>query len=248
MLDGWLAAGLPPAALTVINPSPRALPPGVAYAATLEAAGPAPALCVLAVKPQRLGEIAPALGRHVAGALVVSVLAGVRLQTLSLALGGARIVRAVPNTPASIGRAVTLLIADAPAATDAAAAEALMAAIGTTHWVAETDADSATALSGSGPAFVFAFVEALATAGVAGGLDPVLAARLARETVAGAAALLDASGRAPADLRRAVTSPNGMTQAGLMVLGNADALPTLLRDTLHAAARRAAELGEEAAR
>lgn len=246
MLDGWLDAGLPAERLTVINPSPRELPAGVRYASAPDRAGPPPDIAVLAVKPQRLAEVAPALARAIGPALVVSVLAGAPLAALAAAFRNSRVVRALPNTPARVRRATTLLAASDPTATDRRAVTALMTALGGAHWIDEPSMDAAGAITGCGPAFLFAFIEALAAAGTAAGLDVDLAARLALDTVAGAAALAAVSDEAPAQLRARVTSPNGTTQAGLAVLDGEGVLTTLLADTVRASARRSAELGEEA--
>ena len=248
MLDGWLAAGLPPTHLTVVNPTPRVLPSGVTYAPHAGVAGRPPDVAVLAVKPQKLGEAAFALAPHVAGKLVLSVLAGATNATIAAALPGARIIRAIPNTPVRIRSAVTLLIAAAPAPVDMIAASALMGALGHTYLIEERHADLASALTASSPAFLFRFIEALAAAGEDGGLDADLARRLALQSVAGSAALAAASPRSPAELRLEVTSPNGMTQAGLAILEQGGAFTTLIVEALRAAAARSAELGQEAAR
>lgn len=250
MLDGWLAAGMAAAGVVVIARTPRELPSGLAQvrdAAAAAALGP-PAAVVLAVKPQQLGEAAAGLAPHVDRALLLSVLAGAPVATLEAALPGARVVRAIPNTAVRVRRGVTLLIATAAAPADRAAAETLMGALGETHWIEEGQADLATALTASAPAFLFRFIEALAAAGEAGGMAPAMARALALQTVAGAAALAAATARTPAELRLEVTSPNGMTQAGLAALDAGGAFTRLIEDSLRAAARRSAELGREAAR
>jgi pyrroline-5-carboxylate reductase len=188
-----------------------------------------------------LAEVAPALAPFTAGAPLVSVLAGVPLARLAAAFPGASVTRAFPNTAVRIGRSLTLM---AGAATPAAAS--LMGALGSCVWLEEARFDAAGALSASGPAFLFAFIEALAAAGAATGLQADLAARLALETVAGAAALAAADPRPPAALRAEVTSKGGMTQAGLSVLERDAALTTLMAQTVAAAAARSAEMGREA--
>lgn len=206
-------------------------------------AGGTPATVVLAVKPQVWHAATAVLGARVgAGTLVVSVMAGVTCAALAERFPGATVARAMPNTPASVGRAITgLFSADATTA-ERGRLEALFAAAGATLWLnAEDDFDALTALSGSGPAYVFAFIEALAAAGEAAGLTPAVAFRLATETVGGASALAD-GGTPPGDLRRAVTSPNGTTAAGLAVL--LPVLGPLLRNTVAAAAARSRELGK----
>ncbi|GGC80338.1 pyrroline-5-carboxylate reductase [Chelatococcus reniformis] len=251
MLNGWLEGGLAADATCVLEPHAteelRALcaargirlnPP----VTTL----PAPAALVLAIKPQMLADVAPELGGLVrAETLVVSILAGKRLDDLGSALPGARaVVRAMPNLAASIRRGITVAIANA-AVTPAqrAAADGLLAAVGAVEWVEDEGLiDAVTAVSGSGPAYVFHLAEALAQAGRAAGLPQALADRLARETVVGAGELLARSAQDPAALREAVTSPGGTTAAALAVLMGANGLTPLLSDAVAAAARRSREL------
>jgi len=247
LLDGWLAAGVPPGSVTVINPSPRELPAGVAYASTPSRALALPAVVVLAVKPKQLAEVSVALMPHVEGALIVSVLAGAGLARLAAAFPRARVARALPNTPARIGQGVTLLAGDLSAA-DRATVEALGLALGTVHWVDEAELDVATAVASSSPAWVFRFVEALAEAGTAAGLTPTLAQTLAREAVAGAGAYAAKSSRSMDELAREVASPGGMTQAGLDVLDAEPGVRTLMREAVRAATLRAATLAKEANR
>lgn len=245
LLAGWMNAGLDPAMVTVIDPSPRGVIPGVAY--TTAPALPRPDTIVLAVKPQMLADVAQGLTPFTSDALIVSVLAGVQLQTLGHRFPGARIVRALPNTAARIGRSAVLLAAGPDASPrDRAMAEMLMSAVGRSWWIAEPQMDAATAVAASGPAFLFRFIEAMGAAGRAAGLPDEVSDALALEMVAGSAALAAIDGRPPAALREEVTSPNGMTQAGLEVLDGTGALSTLVRDTVRAAARRSAELGKEA--
>jgi pyrroline-5-carboxylate reductase len=241
MLAGWLAAGLPAAALTVITRSTRDLPAGVRQARQPGPDLAPPAAIVLAVKPAQLADVAPALAGPAAGAALVSVLAGVPLARLAAAFPGAAVTRAFPNTAVRIGRSLTLM-----AGQDTPQAEALMGALGETVWLAEAWFDAAGAVSASGPAFLFAFLEALGRAGEAAGLPAALAARLALGTVAGAAALAASDGRPPAALRAEVASKGGMTEAGLAVLEDGGALTTLLARCVAAAAARSAELGREA--
>lgn len=249
MLAGWLEAGLDPAATTVIDPAPA--PEIVTLCAErslrLNPERPAPAeVVVLAIKPQGLDAAAPGLASCLGeGGLLVSILAGKTIQNLRARLPGARaIVRAMPNLPASIGRGATGAAASSDVTpAQRAVAEALLAASGHVEWL-ETEAliDAVTAVSGSGPAYVFHMVEALAEAGVAAGLPAEVAARLARATVSGAGALLDASPLEAADLRRNVTSPGGTTAAALEVLMRENGLPALMREAVAAAKRRAGEL------
>ncbi|SFJ72999.1 pyrroline-5-carboxylate reductase [Methylobacterium brachiatum] len=249
MLAGWLEAGLDPRATTIIDPVPAR--PIVDLCARhgirLNPAEPEPgAVLVLAIKPQGLEAAAPGLDRLVGpDTLLVSILAGKTIADLRARLPRARaVVRAMPNLPASIGRGATGACANAevtPAQRDAA--DALFAANGTVAWLAdEAQIDAVTAVSGSGPAYVFLLVEVLAEAGIAEGLEPAVAQALARATVAGAGALLEASPEEAAELRRNVTSPGGTTAAALDVLMRPDGLAPLLREAVAAARRRAAEL------
>ena len=239
LLAGWLHRGLPAGAVTVIDPAPsdwlRAS--GVAMGPPLPASA---ALALVAVKPQAMGDALPAL-RGLDGALLVSIAAGTPLAAFEAAFSGARVVRAMPNTPAAIGRGITAIVGNAAATeADLALAEAMLAAVGeVVRLDDEAQIDAVTGLSGSGPAYVFHMVEAMAAAGAAQGLDPALALRLARATVAGAGALA-MEGADPATLRRDVTSPNGTTQAGLAVL--MAELPDLMARTVGAATARSREL------
>lgn len=249
MLAGWLEAGLDPRATAIIDPVPAR--PIVDLCARhgirLNPTEPEPgAVLVLAIKPQGLEAAAPGLDRLVGpDTLLVSILAGKTIADLRARLPRARaVVRAMPNLPASIGRGATGACANAevtPAQRDAA--DALFAANGTVAWLAdEAQIDAVTAVSGSGPAYVFLLVEALAEAGIAEGLEPAVAQALARATVSGAGALLEASPEEAAELRRNVTSPGGTTAAALDVLMRPDGLAPLLREAVAAARRRAAEL------
>jgi len=237
LLHRWLAAGLTQVA--VIDPEPRALPDGVAASAG-PPDGASPDILVVAVKPQLLAEAAaPVVARLKPDTLVISIMAGVSAAAVSAAFGGRAVVRTMPNTPARIGQGVTALFGD----TGRAEAEALMSAAGACVWLDdEAQFDAVTAVSGSGPAYVLAFVEALAAAGVTAGLPAALAAELALRTVEGAGALAGLGDATPAELRVAVTSPGGTTSAGLAVLQ--PELERLLTETVAAAARRSRELGQ----
>jgi pyrroline-5-carboxylate reductase len=249
LLEGWLARGLPPTSVTVIEPSPS---PQLAALAgqglRLNGELPAaPAVAVLAVKPQMMGTALPRLAALGDGAtLFLSIAAGTTLASLAGALGTRTpIVRAMPNTPAAIGRGITVLVGNAHA--DAAAldlAEGLMAAVGKTVRVAdEALMDAVTAVSGSGPAYVFLLIETLAAAGEAAGLERGLALELACATVAGAGALAESSEASPAQLRVDVTSPNGTTAAALAVLmQEKGGMGDLVRRAVDAAAARSREL------
>lgn len=249
MLRGWLGGGLDPRTVTVIDPAAAAMPDGVRLLPAAPPDGEEPATLVLAVKPQLLdAAVAPLAPLVAPQTLVLSILAGVEIGSLRQRLPTPKsVIRGMPNMPASIGRGITALYADGAGATQRATAEALMAACGEVEWIdREALFDAVTALSGSGPAFVFRFADALAAAGAAIGLDPVQAERFARATVAGAAALLDASGEGAAALADQVASPGGTTRAGLDVLDDNEALRDLLTRTLEAARKRGAELAAAA--
>ena len=249
MLDGWLGLGLSPERVTVLEPHPG---PTVAALAgrgmrlNPETAHEPATVAVLAVKPQNAAEVLPML-RSMVGAqtLVVSIMAGKTIKFLEDGLApGAPIVRSMPNTPAAIGRGITVATPNARV-TDAqrAIAHALLAAIGSVEWVDdESLLDGVTAVSGSGPAYVFLLAESLARAGVAAGLPAALAARLARETVAGAGELLQRSRLDPSTLRQNVTSPGGTTAAALAVLMGEGGLDRLMEQAVAAAADRSREL------
>lgn len=251
MLSRWLAAGLPAGAVTVIDPAPRGIASNdpVRRVATPQEAPTPPSMVVLAVKPQQLAEVAPAV-RAALGAqrpVILSMLAGVRVPTLASLFPGLPVARIMPNLPARIGMGATALHAPALDAMDRAAIDALLRACGIAV-VLEDEArfDAVTALSGSGPAFLFRFMEALAGAGEAAGLDPEVAKVLALQTVAGAAAMAVSSGLPLATLRQQVTSPGGTTEAGLDVLDGDGALSALLRSTVRAAAERSRALAATA--
>lgn len=235
LLRRWLAAGVGPVA--VVDPAPRGLPAGVA--ARADCPGGVPETLVLAVKPQLWRDIVGGWQvRDWAGVRVVSVMAGVRLAALAEAFPGADVVRAMPNTPAAIGAGVTGLYRTGG---EDAEVSALFAPAGATVWLAsEDDFDAVTALSGSGPAYVFAMIEALAAAGEAAGLAAEVAMALARATVTGAGALAASDPAAAATLRERVTSPGGTTAAGLAVLQ--PGLGPLMVETVAAAAARSRAL------
>jgi pyrroline-5-carboxylate reductase len=236
--------------LTVVEPSfdpelERALD---AVGAVLNPPDPGPVdVLVLAVKPQTFPAAAAAARRFVgAETRVLSVMAGIPMETLARELGASRVVRCVPNTPARIGRGVTAYVA-APACTaeDRRLVEQLLEPLGTVEPIAaERLMDVVTAVSGSGPAYVFMLAEVLAAAAEQEGLDKETAMRLASRTVAGAGALMLETGDAPNVLRKQVTSPGGTTEAALDVLGAGDGLGPLLRRAVSAAAQRSRDLGK----
>lgn len=246
MLRGWLSRGLEPSAINVIDPDPSDFvqASGVAVNGELPEN---PAALVLAVKPQQMAAILPRLA-GLAGpeSLVLSVAAGVTLAAYGDVFATSPIVRAMPNTPAAIGQGITALIGN-DRATDGflTLAEGLLGAVGhTLRLDDEAMMDAVTGLSGSGPAYVFNMIEAMAAAGEAEGLTPATALQLARITIAGAGALAVHDDTPPAALREAVTSPNGTTAAGLAVLMDPDnGLAPLMRKTVAAATARSKELG-----
>ncbi len=249
MLEGWLEGGLDPAGTAVVDPHPseslRAL--CAARGVTLNPGGVRPPeALVLGIKPQGLEAAAPGLAPMVGpGTLLVSILAGKTVADLRGRIPGAGpVVRAMPNLPASIGRGATGAYAS-PEVTGAQreAATALLGAVGLVEWVEEEGLiDAVTALSGSGPAYVFHLVECMAAAGAAAGLPADLAERLARATVEGAGELLRRSDLPPGTLRENVTSPGGTTAAALRVLTGEGGLAPLMREAVAAAKQRAEEL------
>jgi len=248
LLDGWLARRLDPRKLIVLEPQPaksiKALTRRGARLNPKARAGDVAAV-VIAVKPQVAPEVVPPLASLIGrNTVVISIMAGRTLAFLERALPGAAIVRAMPNTPAAIGRGITVLVANARvSAGGRKLAQALLAAAGKVEWAAdEALMDAVTAVSGSGPAYVFLLAEALARAGVAAGLPAELAEKLARETVAGSGELLHRSDLAAALLRQNVTSPGGTTAAALDVLMAADGLDPLLTRAVAAATRRGKDL------
>ena len=249
MLEGWLARGLNAKRLVVIEPQPvKAIKALARRGLTLNPKGkakPAGAI-VIAVKPQIAPEAVPPLKEHVGkGTLVLSIMAGRTLAFLQNALPPeTAIVRAMPNTPAAIGRGITVAVANGKvSARQRKLASDLLAAIGKVEWVTdETLMDAVTAVSGSGPAYIFLLAEAMTKAGIAAGLPAPLAALLARETVAGSGELLRRSDLDAATLRQNVTSPGGTTAAALEVLMGPGGFNELLTKAIAAATRRGREL------
>jgi pyrroline-5-carboxylate reductase len=249
MLRGWLGAGLDPAQVIVIDPVAKELPDGVAHFAAPPPDGAAPATLVLAVKPQLLDAVAPGLaGALEPETLLVSVLAGVEIGSLRARFAVPRaVVRVMPNLPAAIGKGATAIYGEALDASLRARAEALVAPLGLVEWIdREGLFDAVTALSGSGPAFVFRFIEAMAEGGAALGLPRAQADRLALATVEGAALLAAGAKDDAAMLAERVASPGGTTREGLNVLDADRALKRLVAATLAAAARRSAEMAAAA--
>ena len=249
LLRGWIAGGLAPAAITVVDP--QAGPDivglcsehGIALnPATVQVAS----TLVLAIKPQALDEAKRSFGAFTSdGTLVLSILAGKTIADLRARMPKARaFVRTMPNLPASIGRGATGAVASPEVTAEQRRnADTLLACSGLVEWLAdEAQIDALTALSGSGPAYVFLLTEALAEAGLRAGLPAAVSERLARATVAGSGALLDRTATDAGQLRRDVTSPGGTTAAALAILMREGGLPDLVTEAVAAAAKRAGEL------
>ena len=251
VIGGLLRAGLSAAQILVVEPhEPQRHKLAADFGLQPLAAGDAclagASTVVWAVKPQLFGEAAAPLKAWVGGALHLSVMAGIRSDSLVAATGSERIVRSMPNTPALIGQGIAGLYArPAVSADERAAVERLLAPTGQTLWVdREDDLDAVTALSGSGPAYFFFFVEAMTAAAVDMGLTAEQGRRLALATCAGAAALGLASDETPTTLRERVTSKGGTTHAAITSM-QADGVDAAIRRAVLAAQRRAAELGKE---
>jgi len=248
LLAGWLRQGLAPGSVWVIEPHPSdwLAASGVHLNADLPAA---PAIVLVAVKPQMMGDALPTLTALGGGTtLFLSIAAGIPIARYEAMLGAATpIVRAMPNTPAAVGRGITAIVGNTHAsAADLDLAQSLLSAVGqVVRLEAEAQMDAVTAVSGSGPAYVFHLIETLAAAGVEEGLSPELSMALAKATVAGSGALAEAAEDDPAQLRINVTSPGGTTKAALDVLMDPESgFPALLSRAVKAAADRSRELGK----
>jgi pyrroline-5-carboxylate reductase len=248
MLTGWLAGGLDAKRVVVIELSPSAeINALVAKGIRLNPKDTnAVETLVIAVKPQSFRDAGSTLKPRVASStLVVSIMAGTPMKSLQEVCGGA-VVRAMPNTPAAIGRGITVAVAaNNVSAAQRATADALLRATGSVEWVEDEGLmDAVTAVSGSGPAYVFLLAEELARAGVAAGLPEALATKLARETVAGSGELLHRSELPASTLRQNVTSPGGTTAAALEVLMGKDGMQQLMTRAIAAATARSKELAK----
>jgi len=248
ILDGWRAGGLDLSPVTVIRPSGKPVD-GARVVTSSRDAGPPPRIAVLAFKPQKLDEIAPELRQFLsAGTTLVSLLAGVEMTSLRQRFPGVgAIARATTNLPVAVRRGVTgLYSTDADTRTQQELND-LFSALGFTMWMADEQKLAVVgALTGAGPAYVARFVAALAKAGVDRGLSEEIASTLAVETVLGTAWMAATTGEGMESIAKRVASPKGTTQAGLDVLDRDAALDTLVAQTIDAAARRGAELAEEA--
>jgi pyrroline-5-carboxylate reductase len=250
LLKGWFTSGVKSIQVVEPKPSPElrklAKAKKISLFATPSQVKGKPAVCVVAIKPQVLnGEAAALAGFAANGALMLSIAAGTSIEALTRAWGKkARIIRAMPNTPGAIGAGITgLYAARGVTPADRKRAVTLLAALGQTEWVAKEELiDSVTAVSGSGPAYLFLMAEALTEAGMAEGLPRAQAEKFARATVAGAGALLAADRSSASALREAVTSPGGTTAAALSVLMADDGLVALMKRAVQAARKRAEEL------
>ena len=249
MLEGWLALGMAAKNVVVIEPQPAAetlalVSRGLRLNPPAASIGEASAL-VIAIKPQMAPDVMSLLQPYVgASTAVVSIMAGRTLRFLERTLPPAAMVRAMPNTPAAIGRGITVAVPNSRISSQQRAlVHALLSAVGQVEWIDdEALMDAVTAVSGSGPAYVFLLAEALAKAGAAAGLPAGLADTLARATVAGSGELLARSPLAAATLRQNVTSPGGTTAAALDVLMGKDGLERLMVEAIAAATRRSREL------
>ncbi len=248
MLKGWLEQGLSPTAVHVIDPAPSEWLRGTGVNINGELPEK-PALLLIAVKPQMMEAALPSAADFGDGdTIILSVAAGIPIARFESVFGtDTPVIRAMPNTPAAVGRGITAIVGNARTGPEATKlAQSLLEAVGqVVRLDSEDQMDAVTAVSGSGPAYVFHLIETLAAAGEAEGLSPELALQLARATVAGAGALAEGSDESPAQLRINVTSPNGTTQAALEVLMDERAgFPPLLRRAVKAAADRSRELGK----
>lgn len=252
MIGGLIKQGWSPAAITAIDIADAACTRlesrlKVRTARAVDAAAADADCIVLAVKPQQMRDAARELAPFLQGQLVITIAAGIRLADLARWLGGySRIVRVMPNTPALVLAGISGLYAG-PAASpaDRAAAERILGAVGATVWMErEQDLDAVTAVSGSGPAYVFYFIEALEQAAAKLGLEKDAAHRLALETFAGAVKLAREAGEPPATLRDRVTSKGGTTERAVLAL-EAEGVKDAIARAVRAAAERSRELGEE---
>lgn len=247
MLRCWIAAGtVRPQDVFVLNRHDRDLPDGVRQGRTLPE-GALPDAVMLGVKPQQIDTVAEQIAGRIAGApLLISILAGVEEESLARRFDAQAIVRAMPNLPVEIGKGVVVLTSDGAGEAARGAAEALMVPLGLVEWVAAAQYDAVGSLSGCGPAYVYRFIDALAAAGVAQGILPEQALRLALATLEGGSALAMRADDPPGVLADKVASPGGSTRQGLNVLDADGALDRLIAETLAASVRRGAEMAAAA--
>jgi len=247
MIEGWRAAGVDLSMATAIRPSGKPVE-GVRTVSSLKQAGAAPRMIVLGFKPQNLDEVAPELAPWVTSKTVVlSILAGVEVESLKRRFGKASIVRAIPNLPVSVRRGVVALFSEDADEAQRKQIGDLFASLGFAIW-AESEKKLAAigAVAGAGPAYVARFIDALAAAAEKQGLSKPIAATIALETVFGTAWMAASTGETMDELARRVASPKGTTEAGLAVLDREGAFQQLIAATIDAARRRGAELAAEA--
>lgn len=247
MLRGWFAQGLNAASVTIVDPSPRDLPEGVRHLTSIDPQIASPDWLLLGIKPQMLGTVTPQLARlDLSQTLLVSMLAGVEIAGLRKAVPDVRaIARIMPNMAIGIGQSVTALFAETLDRAEQEQLEALFAMLGTAEWLSdESQMHLVTALSGSGPAYLFRFIDALTKGAQALGMPADQAARFALGMVRGSAELAHQSPETPAQLAERVASPGGTTRAALNVFDADDALDRLVADAMAAAAKRSVELGQ----
>jgi pyrroline-5-carboxylate reductase len=246
MVRGWIAAGLAPSQFTVVDPYASGLPDGVHHVTSAAQISQPADLMLLAIKPQMLGDLQHDIATCLTpGATIISILAGIEISRLEQLFPQASIVRLMPNLAAAIGKSPMALCANACDDTQRAQLSDYLSPLGQPIWMeAEKQMNAVTALAGSGPAFVYRFIDALAAGGSALGLSQASASQLALSVVEGAAALAATSPHPPADLAAQVTSPGGTTAAGLSVLDADNALYELMENTLRAACERGEELGK----
>ncbi|GGD70017.1 pyrroline-5-carboxylate reductase [Croceicoccus mobilis] len=255
MLRGWIEKGIPANRIDVVEPNDdlrkRAASTGASVHASAEdmTGGEAPAMAIMAVKPQVMAKVLESYrGFATRGTTFVSVAAGTLIETIEKALGGKpSVIRCMPNTPAFIGEGMMVCVANEKVEdADKAQCETLLSAGGKVAFVEEESMmDAVTGVSGSGPAYVFHFIESLSAAGAAAGLPPELSEELAIQTVYGAAKLAREADEDPTQLRKNVTSPNGTTAAGLSVMMTDDRLRTMIEEVVNAAADRSRELAKD---
>ncbi|MHB9878802.1 pyrroline-5-carboxylate reductase [Pacificimonas sp. ICDLI1SI03] len=246
LLSRWCAAGIAEK-IFLIDPADVDAPDGASHVRDFAGIDGTADVVVVAVKPDLaadvLTELTPLLTEHT---IIVSIMAGLPLPAMSKHVSTGKLVRAMPNTPCKVGAGVTGLFTEQLSGIERTNISALFDVTGATHWLSEeVQFDALTAVSGSGPAYVFRMVEALAAAGEGVGLEPELARLLSRQTIIGAGALLADDAREARELRAAVTSPNGTTEAGLEALDADPGLPAVIRAAVRAAATRSREISNE---
>jgi len=246
MLRGWIAGGVEASRFVVVDPFADGLPEGVVVRRSASEAGETFDILLLGIKPQMIGELAPDIALLLnPDAMLMSILAGTEAATLSGHFPAAKIVRLMPNLAAAIGKSPLGIWSAQLDEAGRGELDRLLGSLGTPVWLtSEHQMNAVTALAGSGPAFVYRFIDALAAGGAKLGLPPATAARLALAMVEGAALLAAVSEEAPAELATRVTSPGGTTAAGLAVLDDEAALASLIEATLRAASERGAELAQ----